>query len=34
MDSHRRLVFELPFQTAEKVDVHSDTDWSGCVCTR
>ena len=34
LDSHRRLAFEFPFQTADKVDVHSDTDWSGCVRTR
>ena len=34
LDSHRRLVFEFPFQTADKVDVYSDTDWSGCVRTR
>ena len=34
LDSHRRLVFEFPFQSADKVDVYSDTDWSGCVRTR
>ena len=33
LDSHRRLVFEFPFHTADKVDVYSDTDWSGCVRT-
>ena len=34
LDSHRRLIFEFPFQSADKVDVYSDTDWSGCVRTR
>ena len=27
-------VFEFPCQTDDKVDVHSDTDWNGCVRTR
>ena len=34
LDGHRRLIFEFPFQSADKVDVYSDTDWSGCVRTR
>ena len=34
LDIHRRLVFEFLFQTADKVGLQSDTDWSGCVRTR
>ena len=34
LETHKRLVFEYPFQSADKVDVYSDTDWSGCVRTR
>ena len=34
LETHKRLVFEYPFQQAQKVDVYSDTDWSGCVRTR
>ena len=29
-----RLVFQMPFQTAERWDVYTDTDWAGCVRTR
>ena len=32
--SHRRLVFQYPWQTVEKIDAYSDTDWSGCPKTR
>ena len=28
--SHRRLVFQYPWQTVDKIDAYSDTDWSGC----
>ena len=34
LETHKRLVFEYPFQEAQKVDVYSDTDWSGCIRTR
>jgi len=29
-----RLLFQYPWQTAEKVDAYSDTDWAGCPKTR
>ena len=32
--SHRRLVFQYPWQTVDKIDAYSDTDWSGCPKTR
>ena len=32
--SHRRLVFSYPWQTADRVDTYSDTDWAGCLKTR
>ena len=31
---HRRLVYEYPFQCADRVEVYSDTDWAGCLNTR
>ena len=31
---HQRLVYTYPWQTAEGIDVYSDTDWSGCPRTR
>ena len=31
---HKRLVYTYPWQTAEGIDVYSDTDWSGCPRTR
>mgnify|MGYP000400045265 CR=1 FL=1 len=31
---HKRLVWTYPYQRAEGIDVHSDTDWSGCPRTR
>ena len=34
LQSHPRLVFSLPFQEAEGIEVYSDTDWSGCIRTR
>ena len=34
LDSHRRVVFEYPFQKANKLEVYSDTDWAGCLKTR
>ena len=34
LDSHRRVVFEYPFQDANKLDIYSDTDWAGCIQTR
>ena len=33
LEGHRRLVFECGFQSAEKVEVYSDTDWAGCIKT-
>ena len=29
-----RLIFKYAWQTAEKVDAYSDTDWAGCPKTR
>ena len=29
-----RLVFQLPFQSADRWDVYTDTDWAGCPRTR
>ncbi len=34
LSEHRRLVFKYPWQTADKVEVYSDTDWGGCAKTR
>ncbi len=34
LSSRRRLVYEYPWQSAERVDVYSDTDWAGCPKTR
>ena len=31
---HRRLVFQYPWQTVDRVDTYSDTDWAGCPKTR
>ena len=31
---HPRLIFQYPWQTAERTDTYSDTDWAGCVKTR
>ena len=31
---HRRLVFHYPWQTVNRVDTYSDTDWAGCAKTR
>ena len=31
---HRRLVFKYPWQTVDRIDTYSDTDWSGCPKTR
>ena len=32
--AHKRLVWTYPWQTAEDIDLYSDTDWSGCPRTR
>ena len=29
LEGHRRLIFEYAFQSAETVDIFSDTDWAG-----
>ncbi len=34
LEGHRRVLFEYPFQSANTVEVYSDTDWAGCVRTR
>ena len=34
LECRKRLIFDYPFQEAERVEVYSDTDWSGCVKTR
>ena len=34
LNGKRRLVFEYPFQSADRVECYSDTDWAGCVRTR
>ncbi len=31
---HKRLVYHYPWQTADRVDTYSDTDWAGCPKTR
>jgi hypothetical protein len=31
---HRRLVYHYPWQTADRVDTYSDTDWAGCPKSR
>ena len=31
---HKRLVYTYPWQTADGIEVYSDTDWSGCPRTR
>ena len=31
---HRRLVYKYPWQTVNRIDAYSDTDWSGCPKTR
>ena len=31
---HRRLVFRYPWQTVDRIDAYSDTEWSGCPKTR
>ena len=34
LEGRRRLIFEHPFQQADRVEIYSDTDWAGCVKTR
>ena len=29
-----RMVFDLPFQQADSIEMYSDTDWAGCHRTR
>ena len=31
---HERLVYTYPWQSADGIEVYSDTDWSGCPRTR
>ena len=31
---HKRLVYKFPWQSANHVDIYSDTDWAGCPRTR
>ena len=31
---HKRLVYTYPWQSADGIEVYSDTDWSGCPRTR
>ena len=31
---HQRLVYHYPWQTVDRVDTYSDTDWAGCLKTR
>ena len=31
---HRRLIFYYPWQTVDRIDAYSDTDWSGSPKTR
>ena len=31
---HKRLVYHYPWQTVDRVDTYSDTDWAGCPKTR
>ncbi len=34
LEGHRRVIFSYPFQSADKIDTYSDTDWVGCLRTR
>ena len=34
LEGRQRLVFKMPWQEADMVDVYSDTDWAGCARTR
>ena len=34
LEGRRRLVVRYPWQSANRVDVYSDTDWAGCPRTR
>ena len=34
LNARPRLVFDMPFQQADGLDVYSDTDWVGCQKTR
>ena len=34
LEGHRRVIFSYPFQSADKIDTYSDTDWAGCLRTR
>ena len=29
-----RMVFEMPFQSCDSINVYSDADWAGCLRTR
>ena len=31
---HQRLVYHYPWQSVDRVDTYSDTDWAGCLKTR
>ena len=33
-EGHKRLIFEYAFQSADRVEIYSDTDWAGCIRTR
>ena len=34
LNDRRRLVYHYPFQSADTIQVYSDTDWAGCTKTR
>ena len=34
LEGHKRMIIDFPYQAADKLDVYSDTDWSGCIRTR
>ncbi|MBV61870.1 MAG: hypothetical protein CMH65_11270 [Nevskiales bacterium] len=34
LEGHKRLVFKLPWQQADRIDIYSDTDWAGCPRSR
>ena len=34
LNGRPRMVYDYPFQQADKIDVYTDTDWAGCARTR
>ena len=34
LNGRPRMIYDYPFQSADKIDVYTDTDWAGCARTR